>query len=395
MSVTVILGDAHIGGSISMGKTALGSNLNSRIIDQIYLLDWTLQQCIDNNATTLIMTGDVFDDPKPHPAIISQLIMFLKRCEDNNISVHIPVGNHDILRSGQYNTSALDIVNQVDMNNIHVYNEITTLHSNNVSFTLVPFKDRKALNVDSNKQAIEILKEKIQYNLFEIPSTFKKVLIGHLAIEGAIPVGNEIDDMTNELHCPFDLFEGYDYVWMGHVHKPQVMCRKPYIAHIGSMDISDFSETDHKKHIVIFDSDLEMPFRHVILPTRQLSKITISVPEDTKDTTEFVLKSIKELKLQNALVKVDINLESPNLISVKKNLIEDALYKAGAFNITRFSETKKIINIKQKTSSIDSSINTGAAIKLYAEQFVDEKCKSDFIDLANDIVNLFNSEAKE
>ena len=95
MSSTVILGDLHIGKSISIGRPGIGSALNSRLIDQITILDWTLDRCIDEMAENLVLTGDIFEDAKPHPTIITIFISWLKRCTDNGIKVHIIKGNQD------------------------------------------------------------------------------------------------------------------------------------------------------------------------------------------------------------------------------------------------------------------------------------------------------------
>ena len=71
MSNIIILGDPHLGKGVSLGKVGLGSALNSRIVDQSYLLDWTLDQCLEYNASYIIITGDIFEDPKPHPSLIT------------------------------------------------------------------------------------------------------------------------------------------------------------------------------------------------------------------------------------------------------------------------------------------------------------------------------------
>jgi hypothetical protein len=58
MSQAIILGDVHLGKSMAIGKVGLGSALNSRIADQLNLLDWTLDQAIEHNADHIIITGN-------------------------------------------------------------------------------------------------------------------------------------------------------------------------------------------------------------------------------------------------------------------------------------------------------------------------------------------------
>lgn len=397
MTSAIILGDVHLGKGTNIGKGGVGSTLNSRIVDQINLLDWTLDQALEHHSDHIILTGDVFEEPKPHPALITLFIAWLKKCQVHNVNVHIIVGNHDILRNGVITTSPLDIISEVELDGINVYKDINTIIIGTTAFTLVPFRDRKSFGVGSNAEAIALVRDSLVYELASIPVTYHKVLIGHLAIEGSIPIGDEIDDLTNELFCPLDMFEGYDYVWMGHVHKPQVMKKKnPYIAHIGSMDLSNFGETDHKKIIVIFDC-VENTWSAENLPTRPLQKITVSVPKDTDDPTTYVLEEIKKLGVQNnSIVRIEVALTSPDLKSVNKSTIEKYLVGQGAFNVNGISESKKVNLIKKDSNNnIDSKMDTAAAIKAYAQNYIEDAQKSNFIELAMDIFNIHRTEGKE
>ena len=248
MSVTLIIGDVHLGKGLSIGKPGIGNALNSRVQDQIKLLDWALDQAIDHHVGTIILTGDICEDPKPDYILIELFIYWLKKCEMNNIEVHIIAGNHDIKRTGIQYKSFLDLISAAELPSVTVYKHVNTIFKNGVGFTLFPFRDRSSLDGRTEAEALYKISSTLSYELASIPQEYDKVLIGHLALKGSIFVGDEFDNLANELMCPLNLFRGYDYVWMGHVHKPQVRRRKKqHIAHIGSLDISDFGETDHKK----------------------------------------------------------------------------------------------------------------------------------------------------
>jgi len=391
----VILGDPHIGRSLILGRTGIGSSLNSRVVDQINLLDWTLEQAIENEAGHIITTGDVFEEVKPPPYLLTLLIEWLKRCEAHDIHVHILLGNHDILRTGNYYTSSLDILSSCEMPKVSVYKNIETIFVDGVALTLLPFRDRRAFGVETYGEAIQILKNNLEYELATIPVNYKKVVIGHLSLEGSIPIGDEIDDISNELMCPLDIFNGYDYVWMGHVHKPQVLKEtNPHIAHIGSMDISNFGETDHKKHIIIFDGETA---RQEIIPSRPLKKISISIPKDTKDTTQYVIDQIKKYEnaINKAIVRLDVHLSSPDLVPINRSNVEKALYDLNVHNISSISESKKMQSIiKNSEEIITNTIDINAAIKMYSELFIEENKRPKFITLANDLNMQFKAETK-
>lgn len=394
MSDVLILGDPHIGASQNIGKTGTGSAINSRITDQMNLLDWTLDQALEHHINNIIITGDVFEEPKPPPYLISLFVSWLKKCQSNDVKVHIIIGNHDILRSGSFYTSPLDIISEAELEGIYVYKNIETIFIGNSAFTLIPFRDRKSFNCQLNSEAISLLKDVISYELCSIPLSYKKIVIGHLCLEGSIPVGDEIDDMLNELLCPLDMFCGYDYVWMGHVHKPQVLCDNPHISHIGSMDISNYGETDQEKNIIIYGND---GFINKIIPTRNLKKISISIPKDTDDTTKYVLDKLSEYKdLDDSILKLEVSLSSPELNPLDKKKIEKYLYDNGAFNISGFSESKKINLVKKENNDgISKSMTEMSAVKMYSQKFIEEKNRKLFMELASEIYSEFKSESKE
>lgn len=397
MSTTIVLGDIHLGKGLSIGKPGIGNALNSRLIDQCNILEWTLSKAIEFAASNIIITGDIFEDPKPHPTFISLFLSWLRKCVDSDISVHIVAGNHDVLRTGQFYTSALDIITAVDMEGVYVYKHMSTLHMPDVSFTLMPFRDRRSFNVESNAEALKILGAKMPYEVSGIDLANAKVVIGHLAIEGSIPVGDEIDDMTNELFCPVSMFKGYDFVWMGHVHKPQIISKSPFVAHIGSMDLSDFGESDHHKFILVFDPKNSEPFKYLEIPTRPLNQIVVSVPETIINTTEYVVKELKKHNdLSKSIVRLNVSLGGSDMISIDRPVVEECLNNLGAFHITRINEERKITPIKKSaaTEGIDNTVNEPTAIKMFADSNVDEPIRNDFIALATQIVKDC-SESKE
>lgn len=388
MSATLIIPDLHIGKGTSIGKPGIGSALNSRILDQINLLDWAFEQAIDFNANRIIITGDVFQDAKPHPTIISLFVAWCKKCIDNDIEIHIVVGNHDIIRNGANISSAFDIITAFEMDNVYIHKNINTLYYDDVSFTLIPYRDRRSSNTLSNADALKLLTDKLPYELAMTSMYGPKVIVGHLAIEGSIFVGDEVSDMGNELFCPLDMFKKFDFTWMGHVHKPQVFSKSPYISHIGSMDLSDFGETDHTKVVVIFDPKKDEPYKYLEVPTRPLKQVSISIPKDTVDTTQYANDTIiKRNDFARAIVSAAFILESPELPSVDRNAIQKSIMSLGAFHIARISETKKVSLIKKiENENIDSDVNEITAIKMYANANIEKEIQSDFINLATSIV---------
>lgn len=388
MNKFLIIGDPHCGKTMSLSKVS-GS---SRIDDQFKILEWALDKALADDVSTIILTGDVFDEPKPSISLIVRFIDWLELCKINCVNVHIVVGNHDTLRTGLVYTSPLDLINSAELDNVFVYNDISTIFIDSTAITMMPFRDRKSLGCATNKEAVEILSQSLIYELSSIPVTYTKVVVGHLAIEGSIPVGDDIDDITNELFCPISMFAGYDYVWMGHVHSPQVMSKSPYVAHIGSMDISNFSESDHKKITITFNCTTKK-WHSDKIPTRQLKKITVSIDKDVEDSTEFVINAIKKANVDsNSIVRVDVSIDSLDSKSINKSSIEKYLIDNGIRSISGIFESKKVELVKKKADSkMSTGMDTSTAIQTYCNEIIDEDDKAPFMELAVDILNRFKA----
>jgi DNA repair exonuclease SbcCD nuclease subunit len=294
--------------------------------------------------------------------------------------------------------SALDIIAAADIEGVSIIKSITTLHTLGASFTLLPFSDRRSYDVNSNVEALNILKGKLPYELAEIDNKSAKLVIGHLAIEGSLPVGDEIDDATNEIFCPSEMFKGYDATFLGHIHKYQIMSKTPFVSHIGSMDISDYGEQDHTKVIIIFDPDGKEHYRYLEIPTRPLRQISITVPENIIDTTSYVIKSIQNEKRSfvKSIVKLNILMENPNTVNIDRPLVEKSILNLGAFHISRINEERRVAPIKKSAAieSIDNTVNENTAIKMFADANIDDENKDNFIALANEIVKECSSSAE-
>lgn len=366
---TLIVGDIHLGKGLSIGKSNYGS-LNSRILDKINLLNWILDKCDENYISNIILLGDVFEDAKPDYLYVNILIDFIKKLRQKDIDIHIIYGNHDIKRTGNSISSVLDLFQNYfedyEYNNVHIYKSITTINIGKLSFTLIPFKDRKILNAVTHQEALDKIKNQLDFESSVIDFNNKKIILGHLTLEGSLYVGDEIDDYANEIICPLSMFDNFDYVWMGHIHKPQVLKNLPRIAHLGSLDISDFGETDHKKIVICINDN---GFKEIEVPTRPLNKISISIPAKV-DSTKFVLDEIKKLKLDESIVKIELKYLDLETKNVAREIIEKEILNMKASHICSFNETRnvQVISDEKQSEKLDNSVQVKSAIKKWAEK---------------------------
>jgi DNA repair exonuclease SbcCD nuclease subunit len=390
MAKFLILGDPHLGKGLSIGKSV--NNLNSRVQDQINLLNFTLETAVNNNVDAIIITGDVYQEPRPHPAIIKIFMEWLMECVSHNVEVHIIAGNHDIIRSGAYSVSALDIIPVLDLPNVNVYKDVKTINYKDVSLIIVPFRDRIMYNVSTLEDAHTALIAEIKAGSTPTKGNLT-ICIGHVAIEGSLYVGDEIDNVSVEIFCPVSDFKDYDFTWMGHIHHPQILATDPYVAHIGSMDRSDFgtTETKYDKILILVDSEIKS-FEKIILPNRHLRHFKIEIPEN-KEPTEFFVNSLYQYNTSNSLkdciLKIDITLEG-SAEHVDRRRVEKYAYEnMGVFNIPYFHETRNIsVVAPDKQAVLTTSMGEEAAVLAYADTlpFDDDADKDLYIEICMSLI---------
>lgn len=357
---TLVVGDLHIGGSLSMGKPSSEDSLNSRVLDQSRILNWIIKLSIEKNVSTLILTGDIFEDPNPETYLQLIFIDWLKECSVHNIHVHIIYGNHDIKRIGKRYVSGLDVIKNLEIENVYYYNSIDTIHTKNFSYTLLPFRDKRSLNIPLD-EANSYYRNLLDMEAACIPSSNKRVAIGHFVISGSIYAG-EIDDVSNEIMLSTNVFDNYDYTWMGHVHTPQIMSTLPYVAHVGSVDISDFGQTEQDKIVIFIDSE-KKKFEEISIPTRKIKRIKLEIPKD-QDATEYLLSQITD-DFSGSILKIDVKIDE--FASLDKDLINNKLKDVGIYHLSSFVQTKnKSILSEEKKSLISDSIQPKDALKLWS-----------------------------
>ena len=119
-----IVPDLHFGQK-SFGKD-YPDKLNSRIQDQLYLMEFIYEETKKRKVNQLIMTGDVFDKEAPEPILISTFFKWLTKVAEI-ARVDIVIGNHDIKRIGNNIISILDTIPAARIKNCFIHKTIETL----------------------------------------------------------------------------------------------------------------------------------------------------------------------------------------------------------------------------------------------------------------------------
>lgn len=381
----LIVGDVHLGAGHSIGVESPGK-LNSRLEDKIKLFTWILAKCKEYKVKRLIFTGDIFHDVKPDYKLVEIWLTYLVELENSGIDVHVVYGNHDIMRIGDQYYSALDLADIFNFKHVHMHKKISSVELDDVNLCFAPFRDKRSFKIDSNEKALEILDSKINELIIE---NKPNLLIGHLTIDGSLYLGDEITDQYNELRCPLSMFGKFEKVWMGHIHKPQEM--SPTVSHVGSLDISDYSEIKHNKICVFYDTISKKEIK-IEVPTRPFRNLVISVPENFDSELfikEFLIKENKIDPLIDSILKIEINHHS----SISKKTILELLTEYEIHNLAYFVERK----ISKETAIVNSVVSDNHILvpENSSKEFIEKNAKydlqfkSDLTDLCLQLINKF------
>jgi len=300
-------------------------------------LDWLYKLIKDEHVDVLLVSGDIFD--LANPAVIDRKLYynFLRRLISLDIKVIITGGNHDAV--GMLNAPK-EILSELNIDVIggaeeDIADELIPILNKNGNVELViaavPFlrdKDLRSKTIDSQyKSRTEAIRAGVKdhYNQLaqiceEQYSGLPAIAMGHLYAKGVSTSESERDiHIGNAAAIDSSIFSStYNYVALGHIHRPQIVDKNEYIRYSGSPIALSFSEKSDKKSIVIVNVEngsIDAPQLIEIPQYRSLHKIKGSLDDVSKKLDEFnpeyPLKSFVELEVvedsYNALVLTQVD----------------------------------------------------------------------------------------
>ncbi len=260
-------------------------------------LDWLIGTLDTEKIDVLIVAGDIFDTGSPSNTALEQYYGFLVQVKNTYCrEVIIIGGNHDSISTLNAPKELLKYLN------VHVIggvpevfaDQIIPIRDRNGKIELivcaVPFlRDRDirlSISGETSEEREIRIKEGIQahYHRFKEhlhPYTLEKIPIiatGHLFAAGSSTSESEKEIHVGNLgQVRGDQFpEEFNYVALGHIHRPQVVNKMEHVRYSGSPISLSFSEHEDKKLVVIveFGANENMAVRLLQVPSnRELVRI--------------------------------------------------------------------------------------------------------------------------
>lgn len=242
---------------IHLSDLHLGKRVNeySMLEDQEYILTKIINVVDEEKPDGVLIAGDVYDKSVPSAETVSLFDDFLTRLAKRNLQVFIISGNHDSPERMSFGSRLMD---QSGIHISQVYNGKVTPFAisdehGNVNVYMLPFI--KPVHVRRFfEEEIETYTDAIRVAVAEmnIDQSGRNILITHQFVTGALRSESEDLSVGGSDNVDVSVFDGFDYVALGHIHSPQ-NCTSERVRYCGTPLKYSFSEVKDKKSVTIVE----------------------------------------------------------------------------------------------------------------------------------------------
>ena len=263
----------------------LGARLveRDRLPEHAAFLDWLIDTLRTEKIDALLVSGDIFDAANPPQDAVALYFDFLKRLADlKTVKAVITGGNHD---SASHLNAPRELLRRFE---VHVFGHAgdNVVDLGGAVVAAMPFLRERDLREAAAGETMTAVHEQVRAAIRAhytaqlaacraIANGRPVIAMGHLTVLGATTSDSERDIHIGNLGAVgADLFDGFDYTALGHLHRPQRVAGIDTIRYSGSPIALSFSEAADAKSVVVIDTQ-EMKIELLPIPTTQaLVRIT-------------------------------------------------------------------------------------------------------------------------
>lgn len=236
----------------------LGKQMNDVTLlpDQEYILGQIVSIAESERVDAVLIAGDVYQRSSPQAEAMALFDRFVSQLVQQGRQVFIISGNHDsaqrisyfsslIKASGVYVTEAFDgRLQSVSLRD----------KEGEIVVWMMPFLRPSQVKRRLPEEKIATYQDAAEAVLRQTPIDPKKrnILMCHQFITGCETSDSEERAVGGLDNIDASVFDAFDYVALGHIHKPQKV-RRDTLRYAGSPLKYSFSEANHKKSVTVID----------------------------------------------------------------------------------------------------------------------------------------------
>ena len=240
-----------------------------RLPEQIAALDEIVRICDERDVDLVLVAGDVFDTYMPSADAEEVFFRAVKRIAGEKRAVVIVSGNHDdgvrlaasaplAAEEGIYlfggECDAVPVGGDRAVKAVasgEGYAVIANARGEQVYINALPYPNEARLKEEKTDESYaDKLRRWIARGEAGFSGNMPHILLSHLFVAGGKVSESERDiDLGGARAVPVSLFSAFDYVALGHLHKPQKMGQ--YVRYSGSLLQYSFDEGENKQVILL------------------------------------------------------------------------------------------------------------------------------------------------
>lgn len=259
--------DAHID-MANYGRHDPQSGLPLRVLDFLKSLDTIVETAITEKVDLVIFAGDAYKDRTPAPTFQREWGRRIMRLAQAGIPTVMLVGNHD-LSPAVGRAHAIQEFDTLQVPNVFVVARPQLLTPDRLGIPAqvigLPWVPRSGLMAAVQSSALDTsevyaelenrLGEVVQSLIEQADPSLPLIFTAHASVQGAVYGGERTVMLGADLVLSGSLVKNprFDYVALGHIHKPQNLNEgaHPPVIYPGSIERVDFGEAQDDKFFVI------------------------------------------------------------------------------------------------------------------------------------------------
>ena len=365
----------------------LGHRLHdqSQFEEQNLFLNWIENYIITQKIEVLLISGDIFDSGSPSNQSLEMYYSFLVKLNNTCCkSIIITGGNHDspgTLNAPKHILNALSI-KVVGKATEHIQDEVFKLdiNSDELIIAAVPYlRDgdiRRAVAGESFEDLTDKYKKALINHYESAAEECKKISINNapvIAMGHLFATGGSVSDSEQNIyvgtlgHIGANDFPTYfDYVALGHLHRPQIIGGNEKIQYSGSPNILSFSEVNYDKKIKVLSTENNKItiIDDVILPNfREFYRLSGTIQECMNLFPTIISNSFGLTPWVEIVLKEDHTINTDDL----KKEAEKYSFEILKISLKNQRKQKGIEELLKETKSI-KELNPTEVFKLKCEE---------------------------
>ena len=339
--------DAHID-MANYGRHDPETGLPLRVLDFLKSLDTIVDTAIDEKVDMVIFAGDAYKDRSPAPTFQREWGRRIIRLSQAKIPTLLLVGNHD-LSPAIGRAHAIQEFDTLQVPYVRVLQTPELLHPKDlwdlpIQVIAMPWIARSGLMASLDMSATDSsevfaniesrISELIEGWLEEADPNLPLILTAHASVQGATFGSERMVMLGSDLVLPASLVKNprFDYVALGHIHKPQDLNEggQPPVIYPGSIERVDFGEAADDRFFIIAEvtrGKTKVEWRKLEGARRFIDRrIVLTSSENVMENLKSALPKKKEIEGAIIRLIVEYPREYDSLIdeSALRKYAEDA-----------------------------------------------------------------------